>query len=68
MNRKIQKLELDGAIVTALVEEPHKSYLKLAKQFGTSVNYVVGIVQQNGLERKRGRGSSAWPAKTPEVG
>jgi hypothetical protein len=67
MNKKLQKIQLDAAIVTALMEQSHKSYLKLAKQFGTSVNYVVGIVQQNGLARKRGRGSSAWPAKKPEV-
>jgi hypothetical protein len=67
MNKKLQKIQLDAAIVTALTEQSHKSYLQLATEFGTSVNYLVKIVQQNGLSRKRGRGSSAWSAKKPEV-
>ena len=46
--------------VKALVEDSHKSYLQLAREFGTSINYITGIVQRNGLCRKRGRGSPAW--------
>jgi hypothetical protein len=38
-------------------------YLQLAREFGVSINYVTGIVQRNGLCRKRGRGSPAWPGK-----
>jgi len=60
MNRKLQKAQLDAALVTALVEETHKSYLQLSREFGVSINYVTGIVQRNNLTRKRGRGSPAW--------
>jgi hypothetical protein len=67
MNRKLQKVELDAALVKALVEESHKSYLRLAVEFGVSINYVTGVVQQNGLCRKRGRGSPAWKAKRQAV-
>jgi hypothetical protein len=63
MNRKLQKADLDAAIVKALVEQSHKPYLQLAREFGISINYVIGIVQRNGLCRKRGRGSPAWPTK-----
>jgi hypothetical protein len=63
MNKKLQKAQLDAALVTALVEESHKSYLQLAREFGVSINYVTGIVQRNNLTRKRGRGSPAWPGK-----
>lgn len=63
MNKKLQKAQLDAALVTALVEESHKSYLQLAHEFGVSINYVTGIVQRNNLTRKRGRGSPAWPGK-----
>jgi hypothetical protein len=63
MNRKLQKADLDAAIVKALVEQSHKSYLRLASEFGVSINYVTRIVQRNGLCRKRGRGSPAWPTK-----
>jgi hypothetical protein len=67
MNKKLQKAELDAALVKALVEQPYKSYVQLAREFGTSINYVTGIVQRNGLCRKRGRGSSAWQAKKQAV-
>ena len=60
MNKKLQKAQLDAALVTALVEESHKSYLQLAREFGVSINYVTGIVQRNNLTRKRGRGGPAW--------
>ena len=60
MNKKLHKAQLDAALVTALVEESHKSYLQLAREFGVSINYVTGIVQRNNLTRKRGRGSPAW--------
>ena len=60
MNKKLQKAQLDAALVTALVEESHKSYLQLTREFGGSINYVTGIVQRNNLTRKRGRGSPAW--------
>jgi hypothetical protein len=63
MNKKSQKAQLDAALVTALVEESHKSYLQLTREFGVSINYVTGIVQRNNLTRKRGRGSPAWPGK-----
>jgi len=63
MNKKLQKAQLDAALVTALIEESHKSYLQLAHEFGVSINYVTGIVQRNNLTRKRGRGSPAWPGK-----
>jgi hypothetical protein len=63
MNKKLQKAQLDAALVTALVQESHKSYLQLAREFGVSINYVTGIVQRNNLTRKRGRGSPAWPGK-----
>jgi len=63
MNKKLQKAQLDAALVTALVEESHKSYLQLAHEFGVSINYVTGIVQRNNLTRKRGRGSPAWRVK-----
>ncbi len=63
MNKKLQKARLDAALVAALVQESHKSYLQLAREFGVSINYVTGIVQRNGLCRKRGRGSPAWPSK-----
>jgi transposase len=66
MNKKLQKAQLDAALVTALVEEAHKSYLQLAREFGVSINYVTGIVQRNNLTRKRGRGSPAWRAKKRE--
>jgi hypothetical protein len=68
MNRKLQKAELDAALVKALVEESHKSYLRLAREFGVSINYVTGVVQKNGLSRKRGRGSSAWQSEKKEEG
>jgi hypothetical protein len=67
MNKKLQKAELDAALVKALVQDSHKSYLKLAREFGVSINYVTGIVQRNGLCRKRGRGSPAWRAKKQAV-
>jgi hypothetical protein len=67
MNKKLQKLELDAAIIEALVQHSDKTYLQLAKKFGISLNYLVGIVQREGLSRKRGRGSPAWPAKKLEV-
>ena len=63
MNKKLQKVELDAALVKALVEEAHKSYLQLAREFGVSINYVTGIVQRNNLTRKRGRGSPAWKSE-----
>ena len=63
MNKKLQKAQLDAALVTALVQESHKSYLQLAREFGVSINYVTGIVQRNNLTRKRGRGSPAWKLK-----
>jgi hypothetical protein len=63
MNKKSQKAQLDAALVTALVEESHKSYLQLAREFGTSINYITGVAQKNNLTRKRGRGSPAWHRK-----
>ena len=39
MNKKLQKAQLDAALVTALVEESHKSYLQLAREFGA---YIIG--------------------------
>jgi len=60
MNKKLQKADLDAALVKALIEDPHKSYLQLVREFGVSINYVTGIVQRNNLTRKRGRGSPAW--------
>jgi len=63
MNKKLQKAELDAALVKALVEDSHKSYLRLAREFGVSINYVTEVVQKNNLRRKRGRGSPAWPGK-----
>ena len=63
MNKKLQKAELDAALVKALVEESKKSYLQLAQDFGVSINYVTGVVQKNGLSRKRGKGSPAWKPK-----
>lgn len=67
MNRKLQKADLDAAIVQALVEDLHKPYRILAREFGVSINYITGIVQKNNLSRKRGRGSPAWqPKKQPE--
>lgn len=64
MNRKLQKAELDAALVKALVEDSHKPYLQLGREFGVSINYIVGVVQKNGLSRKRGRGSPAWNRST----
>jgi hypothetical protein len=63
MNKKLQKAELDAALVKALVEDSHKSYRQLAGQFGVSINYLVEVVQTHGLSRKRGRGSPAWPRR-----
>ena len=63
MNRKLQKTELDSALVKALVEEPHKSYRQLTREFGVSINYVTEVVRKNNLRRKRGRGSPAWKFK-----
>jgi hypothetical protein len=60
MNKKLQKAQLDTALVKALVEDSHKPYLQLAREFGVSINYVTGVVQRNNLTRKRGRGSPAW--------
>jgi transposase len=67
MNKKLQKAELDAALVKALVEDSHKSYLQLAREFGVSINYLTGIVQRNNLTRKRGRGSPAWKFKKQAV-
>ena len=67
MNKKLQKAELDAAIVKALIEDSHKSYLQLAREFGVSINYLTGVVQRNSLSRKRGRGSSAWKLKKQAV-
>jgi hypothetical protein len=64
MNKKLQKAELDAALVKALVEETHKSYRQLALEFGISINYVTEIVQKHSLSRKRGRGSPAWRSRT----
>lgn len=63
MNKKLQKAELDAALVKALVEDFCKSYRELAREFGVSINYVTEIVQRSGLARKRGRGSPAWKPK-----
>jgi transposase len=63
MNKKLQKVQLDAALVAAIVEDSHKSYLQLAREFGVSINYVTGVVQRNSLRRKRGRGSPAWKFK-----
>jgi len=60
MNKKLQKAQLDAALVKALIEDSHLSYLQLAREFGVSINYLTEIVQRNGLSRKRGRGSPAW--------
>jgi transposase len=60
MNKKLQKAELDAALVKALVEEGQKSYRQLAGEFGISINYLTEIVQKHSLQRKRGRGSPAW--------
>jgi predicted DNA-binding ArsR family transcriptional regulator len=67
VNKKLQKAELDAALVKALVEDSHKSYLQLTRQFGVSNNYLVEIVQRNNLVRKRGRGSPAWKHKPKKV-
>jgi len=67
MNKKLQKADLDAALVKALVEDSHKSYLQLAREFGVSINYVTGVVQRNNLTRKRGRGSPAWKLKKEAV-
>jgi hypothetical protein len=67
MNKKLQKAELDAALVKALIEHSQKSYLELAREFGVSINYVTEIVQRNGLCRKRGRGSPAWKLKKQAV-
>lgn len=67
MNKKLQKADLDAALVKALVEDSHKSYLQLAREFGVSINYVTGVVQRNNLTRKRGRGSPAWKLKKQAV-
>lgn len=67
MNKKLQRAELDAALVQALVQESHKSYLQLAREFGVSINYVTGVVQRNNLTRKRGRGSPAWKLKKQAV-
>lgn len=63
MNRKLQKAELDAALVKALVEESQKSYRQLVEEFGVSINYITEIVQKHNLQRKRGRGSPAWKNK-----
>ena len=63
MNKKLQKAELDAALVKALVEQSHKSYLQLTREFGVSINYLTEIVRRNNLARKRGRGSPAWKVK-----
>jgi (p)ppGpp synthase/HD superfamily hydrolase len=63
MNKKLQKAELDAALVKAIVEDSHKSYRQLAREFGVSINYLVEIVQKHSLSRKRGRGSPAWPRR-----
>lgn len=60
MNRKLQKAELDAALVKALGEDSHKAYLQLACEFGVRINYVTRVVQRNNLARKHGRGSPAW--------
>ena len=67
MNKKLQKADLDAALVKALIEDSHKSYLQLAREFGISINYVTGVVQRNGLCRKRGRGSPPWKPKKQAV-
>jgi hypothetical protein len=67
MNKKLQKADLDAALVKALIEDSQKSYLQLAREFGVSINYVTGIVQRNGLCRKRGKGSPAWKLKKQAV-
>jgi hypothetical protein len=67
MNRKLQKAELDTAIVKALVEDSHKSYRQLARECGVSINYITEIVQKQGLRRKRGWGSPAWRATKQQV-
>jgi hypothetical protein len=64
MNKKLQKAELDAALVKALVEETKKSYRQLAGEFGVSINYLVEIVQKHSLSRKRGRGSPARRSRT----
>jgi hypothetical protein len=66
MNKKLQKAQLDAALVKALVEDSHLSYLQLVREFGVSINYLTEIVQRNGLSRKRGRGSPAWKHKRHE--
>jgi hypothetical protein len=66
VNKKVQKAELDVAIVKALIHESHKTYLQLASQFGVSINYVTSVVQRNGLKRKRGAGSPAWKGQVNE--
>jgi len=67
MNKKLQKADLDAALVKALIEDSQKPYLQLAREFGVSINYVTGVVQRNGLCRKRGRGSPAWKLKKQAV-
>jgi hypothetical protein len=67
MNKKLQKAQLDAALVKALIEDSHKSYVQLAREFGVSINYVTEVVQHNCLSRKRGRGSPAWKLKKQAV-
>ena len=67
MNKKLQKADLDAALVKALIEDSQKPYLQLAREFGVSINYVTGVVQRNNLTRKRGRGSPAWKLRKQAV-
>lgn len=66
MNKKQQKLQLDEAIVRALIDDSDKTYRELTRHFGVSINYITNLVQQHKLFRKRGAGSPAWKRKHNE--
>lgn len=63
MNKKQMKIELEIAIAQALITELHRTHDQIAEDFGVGAPYVRKIAKQNGIIRKRGKGSPAWRAK-----
>jgi hypothetical protein len=61
INKKKFKLELESQIVNAILDQPKSRFVDIAKQFGVSEWYVNALAKRNGVRRKRGAGSTAFP-------
>lgn len=60
MNRRTFMIELRAEIAKAILEHPELTYAKIGGMFGVCQWVVCDIAIRNKINRKRGRGSSAY--------